>query len=76
MPNDDSQLELKHVAGTKLIKIGDVCDWFDTYTCNLKSCLFITLQRIEFLDFVCCPLFKSANIYYNISETISTSVIT
>jgi len=48
MPNDDSQLEQKHVAEIKLIKIGDVCDWFDTYTCNLKSCLFMTLQRTEF----------------------------
>lgn len=52
MPNDDSQLELKHVTGTKLIKICDVCDWFGTYTCNIKSCLFITLQRTEFLDLV------------------------
>ena len=70
------QLEPKHVTVNKLIKTGDVCDWFDTYTCNLKSCWFITLKTTEFLDFVYCPLFKSTNIYYNISETVSTCVIT
>jgi hypothetical protein len=75
MPDDDSQLELKHVAMNKLIKTGDVCDWFDTYTCNCKSSLFITLQGTEFLDIVYCPLFKSTNIYCNTSETVSTSVI-
>jgi len=75
MPDDGSQLELKHVAVNKLIKTGDVCDRFDTYVCNLTSCLFITLQRTKFLDFVYCQLFKSTNIYCNISETVSTSVI-
>ena len=75
MPDDDSQLEVKHVAVSKLIKTDDVCDWCDTYTCNLKSCFFITLQRTEFLDFVYCPLFKSTNIYYNILENVFTSVI-
>jgi len=29
MPDDDSQLELKHVAVSKLIKTGDVFDWVD-----------------------------------------------
>jgi hypothetical protein len=32
--NNGHQLEPKHVAVTKLIRISAVCDWFNTYTCD------------------------------------------
>jgi hypothetical protein len=36
-PDDDSHLEPKHVTVNKLIKTGDVCDWFYTCTCGLLT---------------------------------------
>ena len=36
-PDDDSQLVPKRVSVNKLIQTGVVCDWFDTYACDLLT---------------------------------------